>query len=118
MIGNNISILTISFGNLTAGLESTQESIVLANIGSVQADVLMNGTDWDTGSETMDVGRTHFSNSSMSAWVDGVAMYAIETDTGDDLANGASQTYYFILSIPFGQAAGEYNQSITMTLDC
>jgi len=106
------------FGSVTAGSESSEVIIQVSNTGSVSANVTIEGTNWtDGGSNTFAVGYTKYALTS-GTYASKTALTESAVQHMTDLANGDSDDSFLQMSVPSGQAAATYTQTITYTTVC
>lgn len=103
---------TLDFTNTLPGGSSDIKDLTLTNTGSIPIIITVYGIDWSDNSHTMPVGQTMYGNPSPST--------ALESSPGDplpEIENLPSNTLieYFQMSVPWGQAAGDYEQTVTFT---
>ena len=117
----SLSTNAIDFGSVAPGTDTgnTNQQVTVTNSGNTPAtNVTIKGNDWsDGGTNTMPVGQTEWSTSAFT-YGSGTALTTSDAVVTTNLANGNSITIYFGVGVPSGQAAGTYNQTITITMNC
>ncbi|HLD85079.1 MAG TPA: hypothetical protein VI968_00830 [archaeon] len=112
----------IAFGQLIAGGNpSLAQPVSVKNTGSVSTTgFTVYGDGWQTNPVTvpMDVSRTSVSDDNELSWTN-LALSSSPVPIFDGIVlNGETKIPEFRLSIPAGQAAGTYTQTITFTASC
>lgn len=110
-----------NFGTINPGVTSGDQYTNVTNTGTVPTSSLtINGTDWVSGINVMDVTRTHWSllsgrdyDTQMTTLTTGEV--SLEQNVN---GNGGTLPVYFKLRIPPGQVQGSYSQTITFTSGC
>jgi hypothetical protein len=105
---------TIDFGSVQTGGTSSVESTDVTNRGSVPAQISIRGTNWSGTSGSFDVSYTKFGDTSSPA----TPLLASDQILFNSLGNGDTASAYFRMSVPYGQSAGSYSQTITFTSTC
>lgn len=97
-----------------AGSTSNTLGLTLTNTGSLPATVSLSGTPWTSGPNSMPVGQTLYGDPSPITPLTGLptALPAIGNLPSNTLVEN------FQMSVPAGQAAGAYAQTITFTVSC
>ena len=117
--GISLSSGSLNFGSMNTGDTSADQNTTVTNDGSVSTDVTVSGTDWVNGTNSFDVGQSHYALSSGQDFDSGMtALDTVDQTFVNGLGNGASQDGFFKLRIPLGQTAGAYTQDITFTSTC
>lgn len=112
---------SIAFGSVVTGTTSGNQTVNVKNTGSVPTNPAISngftvlGTHW-TGGPGMDVGYTDVSDDDGSTW-SALTLAAQQIYSGI-VSNGATVNPQFQVSIPEGQAAASYSQTITFTASC
>lgn len=111
---------TASFGNIypNAVAYTNVPITVQDNGGNLAANILVSGGAWASGSNSIPVGNTLYSNTLQTSYV-GTALSGTLTDTHSTIAqpsiaaNSLSNSVYFGVSIPAGTPPGLYTQALT-----
>ena len=116
----------IGFGDLVPGQTYTNDNVystISMPTGNQVVTPYIKGVDWtDGGTNTFGVGQTHWSLTSTTLYGSMTALTIPVSDDGDSLedtvSHGDPLEVYFKLSIPAGQVAASYTQTITFTVSC
>lgn len=110
---------SLDFSSMEPGDTSTNQQTTVTNTGNSPTDTLLiSGTDWASGPNTMLVGQTKWSTDSNQDYDLMTALTSSSTDMNVDVFPGSPLTVYFKLRIPVGQKSGSYSQTITFTSGC
>jgi len=104
---------TINFDQVYTGGISPERTTDVTNQGSVAAVVDIQGTDWLASPEHFDVGNTVFGTATNPT-----TQLSLVEQLFANIDHGNTQTAYFKMSVPTGQAMGVYTQTITFTAEC
>ncbi len=118
--GISLSTNTISFGSVSPGSSvPTDVPVTDTNAaGNTQANVLIDGGNWISGSNNFGVGNTLWDSTTQTTYV-GNVLTLTPINTEETLAASAgSNTLYFGLAVPASQAAGAYTQNIVIENSC
>lgn len=116
----------IEFGSLVPGQTYTGNDVystISMPTGNQVVTPYIKGVDWTDGeTNTFGVGQTHWSLDLEEDYSDMTALTTPELGDGDSLVDTVSHgdplDVYFKLSIPAGQVAASYTQTITFTASC
>ena len=116
---------SITFGNMAPTSIYDTNVIVTDtdNGGNVAANILLEGIDWTSGSNSFVVGQTKYDQTSQSSY-SGVSLTASLVDTAVQIpaptasTPSTSNTIYFGLQVPGGTTPGTYTQTITFENSC
>ena len=118
--GISVSPTSISFGSVSPG-SSVPTNVLVTDTnaaGNTQANVLIDGGNWISGSNSFGASNTLWDTSSQATYA-GTPLTLTPVSTGETLAASAgSNTLYFGLAVPSSQAAGVYTQTITIENSC
>jgi hypothetical protein len=113
-----LSATNLHFNDIFPGETSEVENSTVTNNGNSNTTSLyIKGGDWHSGINTMEVEQTKWSLSYMSGF-SSLFNYIYGENTGTNVANGASKTFYFKLIVPETQLSGNYSQTITFISGC
>ena len=118
-----LSNTLITFPSTQAGLsQPTSNDENVMNYGNAQANILVDGGNWISGSFSFLPSNTLW-NPSKSAVTPPVGTQLTNSVTGADTRipiqeNGGSNDVFFGLNIPAGQSAGTYAETINLLLSC
>lgn len=115
----SLSSSTLDFGTLAPqGNTITNAIITDTNSGTATANLLVSGTDWTSGSNTIGVSNTLWDGTVQTSYT-GTALTSTATDTGLTVApNSGTQAIYFGVGIPSNALAGSYTETITLENSC
>ena len=115
-----LSTNDIDFDILQTGQISADNTITLTNTGNSPTTTLTTkGDDWiGTPSGSMTVGQTHWSLTGGQNYNSMTTLTTSDQSLGQQVSPGNPLPTYFKLSIPLGQLAASYTQTITFTGGC
>ena len=111
----------LNFANTNPGGSSDEKDLTLTNTGSLPITIDISGTDWCSGigcpstpTYSMPVGQTMYGTVTPSTALtsSGVALPQIGNLPSNTLVE------HFQMSVPYGQAAGSYGQTVTFEDIC
>ncbi len=112
--GISLDTPSISFGSVSPGDESLEQTIIATNDGTDLGDVFISGTNWDS---TLPVSRTGFSTSSgdfaskiMLSTEPQLILNSLDPDTPTDT--------FWQFKAELDDPAEDYSQTITFTSEC
>ncbi|MGC8729869.1 MAG: hypothetical protein ACP5RP_00575 [Candidatus Micrarchaeia archaeon] len=116
---------SINFGNLATGANTPTNSLVTVSDpgGNAAANVLVEGTNWASGSNSFGVSNTTWSATAQTTY-SGTALSNTLTNTGivvpapTPSTTTTSNSIYFGVQIPTATVAGTYTQTITIENSC
>lgn len=108
----------LNFGKMTPGDTSDDQSLTITNIGTVPSSLTISGTDWSDGLNIMPVTQTHWNLVLGKTYTEMNELSLPSTSAGADVYPESPLALYFKLRIPFGQAIGDYTQTMTFTGGC
>ncbi len=121
----SLGTYSISFGTISPGSNSPTSNVVAVNDpgGNVQANVLVDGTDWTTGSSNFGVSNTLWNPTSLgtyagNALTNALAPTSIIIPAPSVGSPTTSNNIYFGLGVPAGTTAGAYTQNILIENSC
>jgi hypothetical protein len=101
---------------------SSEQTLQISNIGNVQEDVLVRGTDWSiplVSSNAMLVSATHYSLASGQAYESKTALTGTDTQLTTLTALQQQNTFWQLkATLNDPNAAGEATQVVTLTGQC
>ncbi|MEM7825161.1 MAG: hypothetical protein QXO27_04280 [Candidatus Aenigmatarchaeota archaeon] len=113
---------TINFGDVPTGSTSSIKTVDIKNTGSGSMEYCkyeISGTDWTKTGDSFAVENTDYKCSNSTGVNCLVVSFADLTATTTHFANiehGKTVSVDFQMSVPEGQAAGAYQQTITITV--
>lgn len=129
----NVDSTGVNFGG-AAGLNpgtntiGTSNAIAVTDTGNLASNILVSGSNWNSGSQNFHVTNTIWSATSNSAFNPGSVIGSLETNeiyltgTSTDTqipVNTVSANYIYLgVSVPAGQAPGTYSQTINVISSC
>jgi hypothetical protein len=114
----SISPATINFGSLNPGSSfDTNQVVTDYNNGTVSANMLVYAGNWINGAVNFGLSKTLWNPTSLSSYT-GNAMTTAPTLANIIIPASGSNSIYFGLSVPPGQSAGSYSQTITIENEC
>ncbi len=120
----SLNNIRINFGNLEPGGTAATGNIVIdtnAN-GNTNANLLVSGTNWISGSNMFYVANTLWNPTSAGIGIgNSLSLYggSVQTDTRIVIPPGSANSIYFGLSIPpSGVAKGAWSQNIILDNSC
>jgi len=118
--GSEINATSLSFGSLVPGQTSTQQPLLLTNIGSIKtADITLEGTDWIASPAiNFTANYTRWNTTNGFAYADGTSASNSPASLQFNLTNNQSNAIYYRIQIPLAQATATYTQNITLTTLC
>ena len=111
---------TLDFADITVGIPSDVKSLTITNTGSVEATgtraVMISGSNWISGSNSMDVSQTKYDTDNTPT----TSLPGTPTALPDigNLPSNTLTEYFQVSTVPYGQAAGAYHQTVTFTQAC
>ena len=110
----------INFGSMNPGTTTatTANGITVTDTGNIGSNILTSGNSWVYNSNSFGVQNTVWSASSSTAYASATPLTITSTDTGIIVTTTATNTIYYGLGIPAGQAPGTYSQTIDVISSC
>jgi hypothetical protein len=117
----------ISFGSLSTGGTSTEQSLVLDNTGTTNGRLFVSGANWrgTVGAQVvdvMDVRQTHYSTTNTADYASKTALTSTPVDTLTDITPATNLTTEWQLQVALLPAqpsfTGSVTQAITLTTSC
>lgn len=115
-----VSNTAINFGSMNPGANTitTANDITVTDTGNIGSNILTSGNSWTFGSNSFGVQNTVWSASSSTTYGAATPLTGSSVDTHIVVANSASNSIYYGLGIPAGQAPGTYSQTIDVISSC
>ena len=118
-----LSTNTFDFGTITPGTNTGSNNILLtiSNNGTIQAvNTTVKGDNWNDGnSKTMNINQTKFDVTNLTYGNLNYFLSASEIALPDgNISAGGSLNTYWGLGIPQHQSPDDYNQTITIIMNC
>ena len=115
-----VSNSAINFGSMNPGANTvtTANAITVTDTGNIGSNILTSGTTWTFGSNTFGVQNTVWSPSSTTAYASANVLTGSAVNTNIIVTTTATNTIYYGLGIPAGQAPGTYSQTIDVISTC
>ena len=116
-----VSNTAINFGSMNPGTTTATTAngvVTVTDTGNVGSNILTSGTTWTFGSNTFGVQNTVWSPSSTTAYASANVLTGSAVNTNIIVTTTATNTIYYGLGIPAGQAPGTYSQTIDVISTC
>jgi hypothetical protein len=113
-------IASFHLGSISQGtnVATTQNIITTTNSGNIASNILISGTTWSWGSNSMVVGQTRWARTA-TAWASATALTASPADTLIYVPSAAAtNTITWAAAVPLYQAPGTYAQTISLSSSC
>ena len=109
----------INFGALNPGSNTIYSSnvITVTDSGNLGSNILTSGNSWTFASNTFGVTNTVWSSANV-LYGSGTALTGTSADTAIVVTTSATNSIYFGLGVPAGQAPGTYSQTIEIISSC
>ena len=115
--GISSSASGLNFGDVENGQTSAELQVNVTNAGTIAANYTISGTNWASGSGTMDVNATRFSLAS-SNYSAKAPLQLSDSSFIQNLAGGAAANAFFQLQPSGGLEGSAYSQNMTITVSC
>ena len=110
---------TIDFGVFGSGSSiGTVNSITDTNSGNTNANVLVYGSGWSSGSSSFGVSNTVWSGTVNSPYGSSTRLSSSPVSTGIQVSASGNNNIYFGIGVPGGAPEGSYTQTITIENSC
>ena len=112
--GISLDTSSISFGSVSPGDESLEQTITVSNTGTDPGDVFVSGTNWDS---TLSVSRTGFSAAS-GDFASKTTLLTEQQLILNGLIPDMPTNTFWRFKADLDDPAGNYSQTITFTSEC
>ena len=116
-----VSNTAINFGSMNPGTTTATTAngvVTVTDTGNIGSNILTSGTSWAFNSNTFGVTNTVWSPSSSTVYASANLLTGSSFDTKIVVTTTATNTIYYGLGIPAGQAPGTYSQTIDVISTC